>query len=166
MTDLPGSSTCCLAVLNAKTGKLHSVNLGDSGLIIYRPSIEEIVFDCERLEHSHNYPFQLGLESLDKPRDAVRESIDVKVDDIIIAGTDGLWDNLFIKHIIRLIQSKNRSPQELARVLALQAWVESHKPVGISPFALRARASSPAAAQFQGGKPDDITVVVAKVVNP
>ncbi|GAA6034234.1 hypothetical protein JCM8097_003799 [Rhodosporidiobolus ruineniae] len=33
-----GSSTACLAVLDAETGKLHATNLGDSGFLVLRPS--------------------------------------------------------------------------------------------------------------------------------
>ena len=87
--------------------------------------------------------------------------------DILVVGSDGLWDNLFksqiVKFITQFLRGSNmelRDPALVAEQLALKAerlsYVESYN----SPFAKSARDSN---YSYIGGKPDDITVIVAQV---
>jgi serine/threonine protein phosphatase PrpC len=47
-------------------------------------------------QHSFNFPFQLGTGSRDSPLDAVTDELTVQEGDILIMGTDGIWDNVFV----------------------------------------------------------------------
>ena len=47
-------------------------------------------------QHSFNFPFQLGTGSKDSPADAFSEETSVQEGDIVILGTDGLFDNVFV----------------------------------------------------------------------
>jgi serine/threonine protein phosphatase PrpC len=143
-------------------------------------------------QHSFNCPFQLanlpkpsafeemsrkGLGTLvtmlrksskymnDSPFDADNEMIPLKVGDIIIAGSDGLFDNLYDQEIIKIAESVGegrKEPQEMARQLAQvlaekaidRGWDTNYR----SPFA---RNAGKAGKKYMGGKLDDTTVIVA-----
>jgi protein phosphatase PTC7 len=75
-----------------------------------------------------------GRENLcqDTPEDADEYTLDLKEGDVIISGTDGIFDNLFNHEILAMIQtSRDLSPLALARriVEAAQAKVVSSKKV-------------------------------------
>ena len=94
----------------------------------------------------------------------------VKHGDIIILGSDGLWDNLHRPMIVEMVKPFVKWNDEnkygmiedvslVAEMLAKEAerysYIQSH----MSPFAESARAHGYEYAI--GGKPDDITVIVA-----
>lgn len=132
---------------------------------LIQPSIHrgyEIAFKTEDLLHRFNCPYQLGLESSDAPEAASISQHSVKVGDLIIAGSDGLWDNLFDNDIHRLADESD-DVTELAYIIATAASRRASKTRGAraTPFAVDA---AEAGIVFAGGKMDDITVIVAKVV--
>ena len=96
-----GSCTACIVVI--EDNKLRYANLGDSGLLGYRPRTRETFARSEEQQHSFNCPFQLGHDSGDSADDARGEIVDVHEHDIIVLGTDGFFDNLHDKDIIRLL---------------------------------------------------------------
>jgi protein phosphatase PTC7 len=122
----------------------------------------EIVFKTEDQLHRFNCPFQLGLESSDSPESASISQHAVKVGDLVIAGSDGLWDNLFDSDVRRLADESD-DVTELAFIIATAASRRASKTRGAraTPFAVDA---SEAGIMFEGGKMDDITVIVGKVV--
>ena len=86
--------------------------------------------------------------------------------DILIVGTDGLFDNLFDEKIIDLIAPFVRGkealedPNLVADVIAQEAEKWSRDPHYLSPFAKSAREQF---YDFMGGKSDDITIAVAQI---
>ena len=96
-TRMEGSSTCVLAMLDPeKREYLHTANIGDSGYMLLRKNGLDLlkVFRSEELQHSFNFPFQVGTGG-DDPATATVEVHEVKNNDIIVMGTDGLWDNMY-----------------------------------------------------------------------
>ncbi|XP_020262724.1 probable protein phosphatase 2C 55 isoform X2 [Asparagus officinalis] len=84
----------------------------------------------------------------------------VKAGDVIVAGTDGLFDNVFEDEVSRIVQSavaSHSGPHELAAVLANVALDYSNSTTGETPYSI---ASQEAGRDHIGGKPDDITVVI------
>ncbi len=79
-------------------------------------------------------------------------------------GSDGLWDNLYDVKIIDLIRPFIRDadtladPELVAEVVALEAEKYSLQQNYLSPFAKGAREFY---YDYNGGKPDDITIIVA-----
>jgi len=98
-----GSSTCCIATLKPEGNKwwLDVANLGDSGLLVVRN--REILHRVHEKIHAFNSPFQLavlpphlkGRAFSDRVLDSIREKVEVRQGDVIVMGTDGLFDNRF-----------------------------------------------------------------------
>jgi protein phosphatase PTC7 len=88
---------------------------------------------------------------------------DLKPGDVIIAGTDGLLDNVYTQRAAKLVwdaKTRGATPGVAAQQLATFASARSRDPVYVSPFA---KAALKAGFYYRGGKVDDITVVVAYV---
>ena len=78
--------------------------------------------------------------------------------DIIITGTDGLWDNISDSVLLEIINSNCR--EDIVDRVASVAKENSMNDMIDSPFAVRARENG---MMYMGGKPDDITVVVTVI---
>jgi protein phosphatase PTC7 len=86
----------------------------------------------------------------------------VEQGDIVVAGTDGLFDNLFGSEIEEILQeTEGRSClQDLAWTIATVASMNSTSEDYDSPFAVAAES---AGLEHIGGKVDDIIVIVAVI---
>jgi protein phosphatase PTC7 len=157
-TYVQGSSTACILVLDGT--HINAANLGDSGFMIVRGL--EIIYRSKEQQHSFNFPYQIGTGSADKPQHSQRIQIEVQPDDLIIVGTDGLWDNLFDEDIIDVIASAPSDPATISQLIARQAHIVANDKDIISPFSKSARSNGYPLAT--GGKLDDITVLCARVV--
>jgi protein phosphatase PTC7 len=153
-----GSSTACILVLDGT--HISAANLGDSGFMIVRGL--DIVYRSKEQQHSFNFPYQIGTGSADKPQHSQRIHLEVQPDDLIILGTDGLWDNLFDEDIIDIIANAPSDPATISQLIARQAHIVANDKDIISPFSKSARSNGYPLAT--GGKLDDITVMCARVV--
>lgn len=109
---LPGSSTACIAVARAD-GILRVVNVGDSGLQVWkrnRPITSGVPLRLEEAArlwdmsatvpittHKFNFPRQLAAQA--EYSDTVADhgaiaDFPLKGGELLIAATDGIWDNL------------------------------------------------------------------------
>jgi len=154
-----GSSTCLLIVLDRDTGEIESANLGDSGFLHIRGS--EVSDRAEIGQHYFNCPFQLGSHSGDMPSDALRQEAKAIVGDVYVCGSDGLFDNLFDTEIVSQVNKFGDNLAAAASAIAHLAQKAAGNMHRQGPFAQEANANGIA---FQGGKLDDITCVVSKVV--
>jgi protein phosphatase PTC7 len=88
----------------------------------------------------------------------------VQPGDMIVAGTDGLFDNVFSEEICVMgayCKKLGSTSAEAAEVICMYARKRAADQQYASPFAYGAHQ---AGFPFIGGKMDDITVVVAYVV--
>jgi protein phosphatase PTC7 len=167
-----GSSTVCVLILDNKKNELYSGYLGDSCYLIARPKgigNFELFFKSEEQTHGFNIPFQVGSEG-DNPNTAITLSHKLKRNDLILAATDGLWDNMeaddILKEINYLSAKTNTleiDTDNLSKIISQRAEELSMDTNHYSPFARKAIENK--YRNFQGGKPDDITVIVAQVRN-
>ncbi|KAK9828690.1 hypothetical protein WJX72_001546 [[Myrmecia] bisecta] len=156
-----GSSTACVLVLEGS--RLHAANLGDSGFFVLRG--EEVIFRSPTQQHAFNFPYQLGSPGTNSDPPAVAElfSVDVAAGDVVICGTDGLWDNVFTEEsvtIVRTLHQRGDNPHVAAAALAQFARIRGEDKQHMSPFAAGAQACGHA---YNGGKLDDITVIVSYI---
>ncbi len=165
-----GSSTLTVLYLDKTTNCLYSGYLGDSCYMIARPNTKghfEVIFKAEEQTHGFNIPFQVGKEG-DNPNTAITNKHLVKKDDIVIVASDGLWDNVEVEDIVNEINQISEEIRSVkidalytAKRLSEKAEKLSLNPNHYSPFARRAYEQF--SKRYRGGKPDDITIVVAQV---
>ncbi|KAF6259501.1 phosphatase 2C-like domain-containing protein [Scenedesmus sp. NREL 46B-D3] len=163
-TNVQGSSTACVLVVNGTT--LSASNLGDSGFVLVRDGVA--TFQCPQQQHNFNFPFQLGsADSMsDQPQAAMRFDLQLQPGDIIVTGSDGLWDNIFAEEaatIASKCRDKGETATTAAQVLCRYARMRASDAKYHSPFSYSA---IQAGYVYLGGKMDDITVVVSYVTLP
>ncbi|CAO3598193.1 unnamed protein product [Absidia cylindrospora] len=162
-----GSTTACIVVLCQD--ELRVANLGDCGISVIRQN--NYIFRSEEQQHSFNFPYQLGTASFDSPMDAQQFTIKVEEGDIMILASDGLFDNLYDDEIMEEVQQciekdpssslSETTTQAISEALAFRAKVVSEDPDNpTSPFQVRAMHEG---LYYQGGKADDITLIVAVI---
>ncbi|KAF7828829.1 putative protein phosphatase 2C 80 [Senna tora] len=159
-TKAKGSSTACIIGLTDKG--LHAINLGDSGFFVIRGG--STIFKSRVQQHGFNFTYQLesGNEG-DLPSSGEVSTIPVSPGDVIIAGTDGLFDNLYYNEITAVVVNAQRTrlePQVSAKKIAALARERAQDRVRQTPFST---AAQEAGFHYHGGKLDDITVVVSYV---
>lgn len=93
-----GSSTACVLILNRENSTVYTANIGDSGFIVVREG--QIIHRSEEQQHYFNTPFQLSMPPpgqnvlSDSPESADTLSFPVQNGDVILAATDGVFDNV------------------------------------------------------------------------
>lgn len=80
---------------------LYVTQLGDSAVIVIRPSDGTLVFKTEEQWHWFDCPRQLGTNSPDTPRgSAVLDMVSIREGDVVLAVSDGVIDNLWTHEIV------------------------------------------------------------------
>lgn len=168
-----GSSTACVVVLSRETGALHAANIGDSGFLLVRDG--RVLLRSEEQQHYFNTPYQLsnappgqdGQVLSDRPEAARTSEMPVQDGDVIMLGTDGVFDNvpdaMLVKELSGLHGCADRDQlSAAANAIALMARRLAFDGSYMSPFAKNALTHGIDAV---GGKPDDITVILATVIS-
>ncbi|KAK7843526.1 probable protein phosphatase 2C 80 isoform X1 [Quercus suber] len=158
-----GSSTACIIALTDKQG-LQAINLGDSGFIVVRDGCT--VFRSPVQQHGFNFTYQLESgRGGDLPSSGQVFTIPVAAGDVIIAGTDGLFDNLYNNEVTAVVVHAIRAglePQVTAQKIAALARQRAQDRNRQTPFST---AAQDAGFRYYGGKLDDITVVVSYITS-
>ncbi|XP_015573022.1 probable protein phosphatase 2C 26 isoform X2 [Ricinus communis] len=168
-TSSIGSATVIVAMLE-RNGMLKIANVGDCGLRVIRGG--RIIFSTSTQEHYFDCPYQLSSEIVGQTYlDAMVSSVELMEGDTIVMGSDGLFDNVFSEEIVSTIGTHN-DVAEAAKALANLASMHSLDSDFESPYALEARSKGfdvplwkkILGLKLTGGKLDDITVIVGRVV--
>ncbi|KAL4197543.1 hypothetical protein AMTRI_Chr04g188770 [Amborella trichopoda] len=158
-TRSPGSSTVLVAKFDGQV--LRVANIGDSGFLVLRNG--SILRRSSPMVHAFNFPLQIG--SGDDPSPLIETyEVDLEEGDVIIAATDGLFDNLYEQDIASIVSDGLQGslrPEDIAGILAQRAQEIGRSPTVRSPFSDGAQASG--YSSYTGGKLDDVTVVVSLV---
>lgn len=161
-TTCRGSSTACILALSDYG--LEAVNLGDSGFLVVRNG--RMIFKSPAQQHNFNFPFQLESCGAGDPVSAAEHfCVEVAAGDVIIAGTDGLFDNLFAAEMETIVLQATWSgmgPDTTAQQIAYLAREHANDCNRQTPFSAAAQS---AGYSFYGGKMDDITVIVSYVTD-
>ncbi|KUI67947.1 rRNA-processing protein utp23 [Cytospora mali] len=83
---------------------LYVTNVGDSQVMVVRPSSGELVYKTTEQWHWFDCPRQLGTNSPDTPmQNAVMEKVLIKEGDVVLAMSDGVIDNLWSHEIVEIV---------------------------------------------------------------
>ncbi|XP_030371688.1 protein phosphatase PTC7 homolog fig [Scaptodrosophila lebanonensis] len=169
---VPGSSTACLLSLHRRDCALYTANLGDSGFLVMRYG--KILHRSVEQLHTFNTPYQLTLAPdgqratvhCDLPQMAACTRLPLQQGDLVLLATDGLFDNVPESMLVRMMAdyqgvTDSGRLQLGANMLVSMARDLSQSAYFQSPFAQKARANN--MMYMGGGKPDDITVILASV---
>lgn len=160
ITKAKGSSTACIIALNEHG--INAINLGDSGFMVVRDGCT--IFRSPVQQHDFNFTYQLESGSYgDLPSSGQVFTVPVAPGDVIIAGTDGLFDNLYNNEITAVVVHAVRAglgPQVTAQKIAALARQRAQDKDRQTPFST---AAQDAGIRYYGGKLDDITVIVSYV---
>ncbi|KAH8792551.1 phosphatase 2C-like domain-containing protein [Hyaloscypha finlandica] len=164
------------------TPLLYVTNLGDSQVLVLRPRHSELIYKTTEQWHWFDCPRQLGTNSPDTPREnAVMDKVEIEENDVVLAMSDGVIDNLWEHEIIENVVTSLRKwesgeggeglgnrhggagggMQFVAEELMKAAKVIATDPFAESPFMEHAVEEGLA---MEGGKLDDISVVAALCV--
>jgi protein phosphatase PTC7 len=174
---IQGSCTACVGVIRKDNSNLFldALNVGDSGLMVLSPTVSEtrhaieaaptyeVKLKSKEQTHRFNFPYQLGSEGSDLPEQGDKYSTQLNNGDIVIFGSDGLWDNVYDADMIKFVNQKSTaSATEIAQTIAQETFKFSLSEKRLSPFMASAKKLKIAYAA-NCGKSDDITVLVLKV---
>jgi protein phosphatase PTC7 len=88
---------------------LYVTNLGDSQVLVLRPRDTELVYKTKEQWHWFDCPRQLGTNSPDTPRaNAVVDKVVIEENDVVLAMSDGVIDNLWEHEIIENVVTSIR----------------------------------------------------------
>lgn len=167
-TSSKGSATVVVAMMEGN-GTLKIANVGDCGLRVIREG--QVAFTTCPQEHYFDCPYQLSSEATTQTYlDAVVSSVKLMEGDIIVMGSDGLFDNVYDREIVSTVAS-NGDVTEAAKALARLARDYSMDSGYDSPYSSEARSKGVDVPDWKkllgmkltGGKLDDITVIVGVV---
>ncbi|KAK3394596.1 phosphatase 2C-like domain-containing protein [Podospora didyma] len=159
---------------------LYVTNLGDSQVMVVRPSTREVVFKTKEEWHWFDCPYQLGTNSEDTPmKTAVLDEVPIREGDVVLAMSDGVIDNLWSQEIVTSVSdslerwqageakgpgiARDTLGSDSAMEYVAEELMEAAKVIALDPFA-----GSPymehaidEGLACEGGKLDDISVVAA-----
>lgn len=122
-------------------------------------------FRSPQQEHEFGCPYQLGhLPEADPPSTAMRTELPLGHGDLIVLGSDGLWDNVSDEGVLSIAaesESSGEPAAAMARRLAAAAFEGSVDRKRGTPYSVAATEAF--GMVYSGGKKDDITVLVARV---
>jgi len=166
-TGIHGGCTALVGVIEGHT--LRVANLGDSRVVVFREEdgVFSEIFSSAVQQHYFNCPYQFASDGGDGPEKADVWQMEVRKSDLIVSSTDGMWDNLFVEDVSRVI---NQQPKlstgfldlsHLSQLLARLAHKVARDPRAKIPFAEEAKRQR---YRYTGGKMDDVTVICSQLV--
>ena len=156
-----GASTALVASIT-EDGFLRALNVGDSTCLVIRGG--RIVSKTKEISHFFECPYQLSVDSPDKPRDGTKLNIELVRGDLIVMGSDGIFDNLSDTEILEAIEKANTAKLgQIAKRLADRSRKVSLNRRAETPYAKQAKKNGdPDYENGVGGKVDDISCIVVR----
>ncbi|KAF0931749.1 hypothetical protein E2562_005736 [Oryza meyeriana var. granulata] len=161
----PGASTAVILSLSGNV--LKWAYIGDSAFVVLRDG--KIVKRSVQQQRYFYAPYYLRRGGGQSMTEAKVGEMQVRHGDVVVAGTDGLFDNISNAELEKVVQigtSLGFSPTNMEDIIGGTAFEMSRCRVKDSPFAVESRKQKGKdRAHYYGGKMDDITVVVAHIVS-
>ncbi|KAL3808715.1 hypothetical protein ACHAXA_003794 [Cyclostephanos tholiformis] len=161
--EATGASTAVVASIG-EDNVLRALNLGDSVCLVLRDGA--VAARTREIIHYFDCPYQLGDDSPDRPSDGTTLQAEIFGGDVIVAGSDGVFDNLSDADICEIVTSfgPRGKSSAIAKRIVDRSRTVSLDPNSITPYSTVARGKSgyPAYKNGRGGKVDDISCLVVK----
>lgn len=152
-----GASTAVVASIG-DDGFLRAVNVGDSTCIVIRNG--KVVAKTREISHYFECPYQLSVDSPDKPRDGTKLNVELMPGDIIFMASDGVFDNLSETEVAEMVMKEKQLSQMAKRVSDMSRKVSQDRNAK-TPYAKQAQKyGDPDYQSGLGGKLDDVSCVV------
>ena len=158
-----GASTAVVASIG-DDDVMRTLCLGDSTLIVIRNG--SVFSKTKETTHYFDCPYQLSEDSPDRPKDGTILATKLLLGDIIVAGSDGVFDNLGTDDIIRIVSDEKAKskPALLAQKIVAESRKVSLDTEAPTPYAKQAKRNRyQSYASGLGGKVDDISCIVVNI---
>ena len=154
-----GASTAIVASIG-EDNILRALNLGDSYMLVLRDGA--VAARTKEIVHYFDCPYQLADESPDRPVDGTSFEFELRKGDVIIAGSDGVFDNLTEEEISQICK-KNLSGTIMAKNIINSSRRVSFDKNAKTPYAkLAKKARYEGYEDGLGGKLDDLSCITVK----
>ncbi|KAK1627952.1 hypothetical protein QYE76_002267 [Lolium multiflorum] len=147
-TRTPAAST--VLVLSLAGRALRWAYIGDNTFTVFRGG--RLLLRALPQQHYFNCPFQLRAVGGDRVQDAALGEFPVEEGEVVVAGTDGLFDNVFdaaLEGIVQMCTALSLTPGKMAQAIGRLAYdmaMSSRE----SPFSAASREQQ--GTNFTGGK--------------
>jgi protein phosphatase PTC7 len=154
-----GASTAVVASIG-ESGFLQALNVGDSCCMVIRDG--KVTAKTREISHYWECPYQLSEDSPDQPKDGTKLNVELISGDLVIMGSDGVFDNVNDDQLLDLVtESPTVKPTPLAKKICdLSRKVSLDKTV-VTPYSKQAqRRGDEDFRDGLGGKLDDVSCIV------
>lgn len=153
-----GASTAVVASIG-ENGFLQALNVGDSCCMVIRDGM--IAAKTREISHYWECPYQLSNDSPDRPKDGTKLNVELTTGDIVLMGSDGIFDNVNDDLILDTIDGKTTKAGQIAKQICNVARKQAMSKDSVTPYSQQAKKRGLPEYQFGvGGKVDDIGCVV------
>lgn len=153
-----GATTAIVGSIG-EDGFLRVLNVGDSTCIVVRDG--KVVGMTKEISHYFECPYQLSVESPDRPKDGTRFNFELLPGDLILTASDGVFDNLDPESVAALTTTGPKTLSSIAKRVVEKSRKVSIDSKATTPYAkLAQRYGDPDFKDGLGGKLDDISCVV------
>lgn len=154
-----GASTAVVASIG-ENGFLQALNVGDSCCMVVRDG--KVTAKTREISHYWECPYQLSEDSPDQPKDGTKLNVELIPGDLIIMGSDGVFDNVNDDQLLELVaKSSGVKPTSLAKKVCDLSRKVSLDKTAATPYSKQAQRRGDA--DFRdglGGKVDDVSCIV------
>ena len=152
-----GASTAVVASIG-DDGFLRAVNVGDSTCIVIRNG--KVVAKTREISHYFECPYQLSVDSPDKPKDGTKLNVELMPGDIVFMASDGVFDNLSEIEVADMVVKEKQLSQMAKRVSDMSRKVSQDRNAKTPYGRLAQKYGDPDYQSGLGGKLDDVSCVV------
>jgi protein phosphatase PTC7 len=153
-----GASTAVVASIG-ENGFLQALNVGDSCCMVIRDG--KVAAKTREISHYWECPYQLSSDSPDRPKDGTKLNVELTPGDLIIMGSDGVFDNMSDDLILETIASTSMKAGQIAKKLSSVSRKQSLDKKAVTPYSTQAQKRGlPEFKNGIGGKVDDVGCVV------
>jgi protein phosphatase PTC7 len=159
-SGITGSSTFTFGALHG--ADLEVLQIGDCGCIVLRPDAAglKVLLQTTPQQYGFNHPLQLGTGSSLTAEDATSTIVPVQAGDLVLLGSDGIFDNIFEDELLRIINRHRASDLDAACAELVDHAMRNAMTNAPTPFAEHAMSHG---ITLEQAKVDDCTALLAEV---